>query len=222
MPYILIVIDELADLMASYGREVEGAIVRLAQMSRAVGIHLAVSTQRPSVEVITGLIKANITSRIALQVASGIDSRTIIDTSGAEKLLGNGDLLFVSSDSSKLQRIQGSFVTEKEIKDAVSYIKKNNELQNDEDFDIEEESKVSSPSIDFDKIESDEGKDELFEEAIQIVKESEKGSASLLQRKLRVGYARAARILDEMEQEGIVGPAKGSKAREVYLNKEEE
>ncbi len=221
MPYILIVIDELADLMASYGREVEGAIVRLAQMSRAVGIHLVVSTQRPSVEVITGLIKANITTRIALQVASGVDSRTILDSNGAEKLLGNGDLLFISSESSKPQRIQGSYVTEKEIKKTVKYIKKNNEYE-EEEVDMDEKDDASPSAIDFDKIENEEEKDELYDEAVKVVKKAEKGSASLLQRRLRIGYARAARILDSMEKEGIVGPPRGSKAREVYLDGEEE
>ncbi|HMB17421.1 MAG TPA: DNA translocase FtsK, partial [Candidatus Paceibacterota bacterium] len=220
MPYILIVIDELADLMASYGKAVEGAIVRLAQMSRAVGIHLVVSTQRPSVEVITGLIKANITTRVALQVASGVDSRTILDMSGAEKLLGNGDLLFLSAESSKPKRIQGSFVTEKEIKKVVKYIKKNNEYEED-DIEIEENKKKTSGGIDFEKFDK-EDKDELYEDAVKIIKDAGKGSASLLQRRLSIGYARAARLLDMMEEQGFVGPAQGSKPREVYFDDEEE
>ncbi len=231
MPYILLVIDELADLMASYGREVEGAIVRLAQLSRAVGVHLVVSTQRPSVEVITGLIKANITSRIALQVASGIDSRTILDSSGAEKLLGNGDLLFISSEFSKPRRIQGCFVTEKELKKVVEFIKKNNSLdQPSENIEGDEEKESLNSwskqenrtgSVDFDSFENEE-EDELYPEAIEVIKKTGKASASLLQRRLRVGYARAARLLDVMEEQGIIGPSQGSKPREVYLSKEEE
>lgn len=216
MPYILIIIDELADLMVSYGREVEGAIIRLAQLSRAVGVHLIVSTQRPSVEVITGLIKANITSRVALQVASGIDSRTILDSSGAEKLLGNGDLLFISSEFSKPKRIQGCFITEKELKKVVDFIKKNNKPgENEEDFED-----TNSPSVDFGDFDSEE--DELYSQAVEVVRKAGKASASLLQRRLRVGYARAARLLDIMEERGMVGPSQGAKPREVYLSQEEE
>ncbi|MEX1014440.1 MAG: DNA translocase FtsK 4TM domain-containing protein [Candidatus Paceibacterota bacterium] len=220
LPYILIVIDELADLMATYSREVEGAIIRLAQMSRATGIHLVVSTQRPSVEVITGLIKANITTRISLQVASQIDSRTILDMSGAEKLLGNGDLLFISSESSKPKRVQGAFITEKEIKSVVKYIKENNETPEEEYLEIEEK-EDSKPKIDFEKYNNNEDGDELYEDAIEVVKEAGKGSASLIQRRLRVGYARAARLLDMMEEAGIVGPPEGSKPRELLIESEE-
>ncbi|MEX2436550.1 MAG: DNA translocase FtsK, partial [Candidatus Paceibacterota bacterium] len=218
LPYILIVIDELADLMATYSREVEGAIIRLAQMARATGIHIIVSTQRPSVEVITGLIKANITSRIALQVASQIDSRTILDMAGAEKLLGNGDLLFISSESSKPKRVQGAFITEKEIKDVVNYIEDNNEVALDDDMDIEEDKEGLRPSIDFEKFSNDEDGDELYDEAVEVIRNAGKGSASLLQRRLRVGYARAARLLDMMEEAGIVGPPDGSKPRDVFLD----
>ncbi len=220
MPYILIIIDELADLMVSYGQEVEGAIIRLAQLSRAVGVHLVVSTQRPSVEVITGLIKANITSRIALQVASGVDSRTILDSSGAEKLLGNGDLLFVSSESSKPKRIQGCFVTEKELKKVVSFIKQNNKPGEGEEIPPAGGEDASSPSVDFGDFDTEE--DELYPEAVEVVRKSRKASASLLQRRLRVGYARAARLLDIMEERGTIGPSQGAKPREVYLDKEEE
>lgn len=219
LPYILIVIDELADLMAAYGREVEGAIIRLAQMSRATGIHLVVSTQRPSVEVITGLIKANITSRIAFQVASQVDSRTILDVSGAEKLLGNGDLLFISSESSKPKRVQGALITEKEIKSVVDFIKKNNEAKEFNGEEEIEESETPLSLIEFDDY--DENGDELFEEAVRVVREAGKASASLLQRRLRVGYARAARLLDMMEEKGLVGPADGAKPREVFIRKEE-
>lgn len=218
MPYIVIVMDELADLMASHGREVEGAIVRLAQMSRAVGIHLIVSTQRPSVEVITGLIKANITARIGLQVASQVDSRTILDQGGAEKLLGNGDLLLVSAESSNPKRVQGSFIEEEEVKKVADYIRDNN-AGGDE---VQLEKKGVPQRVDLDGYVSDEDKDDKFDEAVQVIKNAGKGSASLLQRRLSVGYARAARILDQMHEEGLVGPAEGSKAREVYMENFEE
>ncbi|MEK9194533.1 MAG: DNA translocase FtsK, partial [Patescibacteria group bacterium] len=195
MSYILVVIDELADLMTSFGREVEGTIIRLAQMSRATGIHLAVSTQRPSVEVITGLIKANITSRIALQVASQVDSRTILDTSGAEKLLGSGDLLFVSAELSKPMRIQGAYLTEDEIKKVTSFVKKNNEALEQETLSGENNGSGTSP-LDLENYSADGDDDEMLEEAIEVVRQAKKASASLLQRRLKVGYARAARLLD--------------------------
>jgi len=220
MPYILIIIDELADLMASYGREVEGSIIRLAQMARATGIHLVVSTQRPSVEVITGLIKANITSRIALQVASQIDSRTILDTPGAEKLLGNGDALFISAELSKPLRVQGAFISETEIKKVAQFIKDNNENQEEAlDFENNENGENKNSPLDFENFDTEE--DELLEEAIETVRAAKKASASLLQRRLKIGYARAARLLDIMEEKGIVGPADGAKPREVFYNKKE-
>lgn len=219
MPFIVIVIDELADLMAAYGRDVEGAIVRLAQMSRAVGIHLLVSTQRPSVEVITGLIKANITSRIAFQVASSVDSRTILDNSGAERLLGNGDMLFQAGDAAKPRRIQGSFVTEKEVKDVVKFIKAQAEqLETGEE--AEDNLKVDLDEAVLAGSTADEDvEDGLYKEAKQLVIESRKASASLLQRRLRVGYARAARILDILEEKGIIGPGDGAKPREVFVGR---
>ncbi len=221
MPFIVIVIDELADLMVSYGRDVEAAIVRLAQMSRAVGIHLIVSTQRPSVEVITGLIKANITTRIALQVASQIDSRTILDMSGAEKLLGRGDMLFLSGDTSKPRRVQAPLVTEQEVKEVVGFIREQAEkLQVD----------TAAPSglqVDFNAPaggnmpgsfgDGGEAEDDMYDDAKQVVIESGKASASLLQRRLRVGYARAARLLDILEENGIIGPGEGAKPRDVYV-----
>ncbi|HXF43855.1 MAG TPA: DNA translocase FtsK, partial [Candidatus Paceibacterota bacterium] len=222
LPYLLIVIDELADLMASFGREVEGSIIRLAQMSRATGIHLVVSTQRPSVEVITGLIKANITSRVALQVASQVDSRTILDNAGAEKLLGSGDLLFVSAELSKPRRIQGAFVTEDEVKKVVSFIRDNNKVEVEEEvpsFDSENGGNglTGSPEVTLDLDEYGNGSDDdLYEEAVQLVRSAKKASASLLQRRLRVGYARAARLLDIMEERGVVGPGEGAKPREVF------
>ncbi|TSA45349.1 DNA translocase FtsK [bacterium] len=220
LPYIVIVIDELADLMTSYGREVEGSIIRLAQMSRATGIHLIVSTQRPSVEVITGLIKANITSRIALQVASQIDSRTILDNAGAEKLLGSGDALFISAELSKPLRVQGAYITEEEIKKVTNFIKENNESA-DDGINVSngngtgEESRVS---LNFDDFDLDSDNDELLEEAMETVRAAKKASASLLQRRLKVGYARAARLLDIMEERGIIGPGDGAKPREVFYN----
>lgn len=229
MPYLVIVIDELADLMAAYGRELEGTIVRLAQMARAVGIHLIVSTQRPSVEVITGLIKANITSRIAFQVASQVDSRTILDISGAEKLLGNGDMLFVGAEFTKPKRFQGTLVSEEEVKRVVKFLrdsfKETIEEEEEEDNGGLESALEGNgrSSIDLDKFSKNkEHEDELYPEALELVISARKASASLLQRRLRVGYARAARLLDMLEDEGIVGPSDGAKPREVYKYPESE
>ncbi len=215
LPWIVIVVDELADLMAAYGREIEGSIVRLAQMARATGIHLVLSTQRPSVEVITGLIKANITSRIALQVASQIDSRTILDSAGAEKLLGNGDMLFVSSEFSKPKRIQGAFISEEEVKKVIGFINENNRESGGEEMSFEKTPAEGNQNI-FDDFSEHDG-DELFDEAVTTVTEAKKASASLLQRRLKVGYARAARLLDLMEARGIIGPGDGAKPREVFV-----
>ncbi len=226
MPLIILVIDELADLMAAYGRDLEGPIVRLAQMSRAVGIHLIVSTQRPSVEVITGLIKANITSRIAFQVASQVDSRTILDMSGAEKLLGNGDMLYLAGDTSKPRRLQGAFVSEKEAKAVVKFLK-------DQEYESEE-TEISGEALEESLAQSIEsgsaskaGPDEfsdadepLFEQAREVVIQAHKASASLLQRRLRVGYARAARLLDMLEERRVIGPSVGAKPREVLIKSE--
>ncbi len=217
MPYIVIVIDELADLMTSFGKEVEGSIIRLAQMARATGIHLVVSTQRPSVEVITGLIKANITTRIALQVASQIDSRTILDTTGAEKLLGSGDALFIAADISKPVRVQGAYLSEEEIKKVTSFIKKNNEVISSDEIKIENGGNGSQANLDLENMDMSDG-DELLDEAIELVRAAKKASASLLQRRLKVGYARAARLLDLMEERGIVGPGEGAKPREVFIS----
>jgi len=211
LPYIVIVIDELADLMAVAANEVEAAIVRLAQMARATGIHLIVATQRPSVDVITGLIKANITSRIAFNVASQIDSRTIIDTAGADKLLGNGDMLFISSTEGKPKRIQGALVSDSEIEGVVKFLSKQEEPEFNPEI-TEKQGRLS-----FGGVVAGEGEidDELFEEAKSLVIQSGKASASLLQRRLKVGYARAARLLDYLEEQGIVGPADGAKPREI-------
>ncbi len=220
LPYLVIVVDELADLMASYGREVEGSVVRLAQMARATGLHLILSTQRPSVEVITGLIKANITSRIALQVASQVDSRTILDTSGAEKLLGGGDLLFISSELSKPKRIQGGYITEEEINKVADFIRDNNEAVAAEEGEAQFDAKAGTPfAADFDDFMGSEDDDELYDDAVRVVGEAQKASASLLQRRLKVGYARAARLLDIMEERGVIGPGEGAKPREVFLEK---
>lgn len=210
LPYIVLIIDELADLMASNGRDVEAAIVRLAQMSRAVGIHLIVATQRPSTEVITGLIKANITSRVAFQVASQIDSRTIIDGGGAEKLLGNGDMLFMSGDASKPRRIQGTYISDKDIKRVVEFIKNQKDAEYDETV-VQEMEKQANFLENGDDI-----NDELYDAAKDVVLGAKKASASLLQRRLKVGYARAARLMDILERKGVVGPSEGAKPRAVY------
>lgn len=220
MPYLVIIIDELADLMAAYGREVEGTIIRLAQMARAVGIHLVVSTQRPSVEVLTGLIKANITSRVALQVPSQVDSRTILDMGGAEKLLGNGDMLYQSGDSSKPRRLQGVYLSEKEIKRVVEYIAEKNPTSAVSEPEVDNHDiSNGNLSADIDSFNDDFSDDELFESAKEVIFAAKKASASLLQRRLRVGYARAARLLDIFEEKGLIGPGDGAKPREVFLEK---
>ncbi len=219
LPYIVIVIDELADIMHSYPRELEACIVRLAQMSRAVGIHLILSTQRPSVNVITGLIKANVPTRMALQVASQIDSRTILDASGAETLLGAGDMLYQSSDMAKPVRIQTAFIGEDEVKKVVSYIKRNNagDLASIDlggnGTPIEPNDVIGLVNGDLD---DDEIDDDLYQDAKQTVEAAGRASTSYLQRKLRIGYSRAARLMDVLEAQGVIGPADGSKPREVY------
>jgi DNA segregation ATPase FtsK/SpoIIIE, S-DNA-T family len=222
MPYIVVIVDELADLMQSYPRELEAAIVRLAQMSRAVGIHLILSTQRPSVNVITGLIKANIPSRIALQVASQVDSRTILDSSGAEKLLGQGDMLYLSSEMSKPTRIQSAFISENEVKELAKYLRESyiDEIGNQINLSAETTSTnaIFSSSVGNDDTESD---DDLYEEARVTVMQAGKASTSFLQRKLRVGYARAARLMDLLEERGVIGPGSGAKPREVISNSRE-
>ena len=197
MPFIVIIIDELADLMQIYPRELEAAVVRLAQMSRAVGIHLILSTQRPSVNIITGLIKANIPARIALQVSSQIDSRTILDTAGAEKLLGAGDMLFLSGEMSKPKRIQSAYISEKEVKAVVKYLRDTyaDELQDEINFSTENTSNsIFSSSVDEDSFDGND--DEMYEEARATVVGAGRASTSFLQRKLRIGYARAARLMD--------------------------
>jgi S-DNA-T family DNA segregation ATPase FtsK/SpoIIIE len=217
MPYIVLIIDELADIMSAYPRELESGIVRLAQMSRAIGIHLILSTQRPSVKVITGLIKANIPARVALQVASQIDSRTILDTGGAEKLLGAGDMLFLSGEMSKPRRIQAPFITETEVKRVVSWIAKQNEgiLPMEIDFTDNSKQNGGTDAI-FASMEGEsDDDDELYGEAKKTVIEAGKASTSYLQRKLGVGYARAAKLIDMLEERGVVGPADGAKPRDI-------
>ncbi len=218
MPFIVLIVDELADLMAARGRDIEAGIVRLAQMARAVGIHLVVATQRPSVEVITGLIKANITSRITFQVASQVDSRTVLDASGAEKLLGLGDMLFVSAEITKPKRIQAAYVSDKEVKKVAKFIKTENPLADEGEpaQEITEElEKTLEENKDIDFMAG--GDDPLYEEAKKVVVEANKASASLLQRRLRVGYARAARLIDMLEEKGVVGPGEGAKPREILI-----
>ena len=216
MPYIVIIIDELADIMSSYPRELESAIVRLAQMSRAVGIHLILSTQRPEVNVITGLIKANIPARVALKVSSQIDSRTILDAGGAEKLLGAGDMLY-SSGEAQPERLQSAFISESEVKKVVKYLA---DTYADE---VSEEITLTAGSISADKTifessledEDADDDDEMYEEARICVMEAGKASTSYLQRKLKLGYARAARLMDKLEERGVIGPGDGAKPREV-------
>ena len=217
MPYIVLMIDELADIMQTYPRELEGGIVRLAQMSRAVGIHLVLSTQRPSVKVITGLIKANIPSRVALQVASQIDSRTILDGSGAEKLLGAGDMLFLSGEMSKPRRVQAAYISEDELKRVIAHIAKQAEGSLPSEINFEEGAQRSNDPIFASMGDSmgDEEDDELYSDAKKTVIEAGKASTSYLQRKLGVGYARAARLMDLLEDRGVIGPADGAKPRDV-------
>lgn len=236
IPYIVIIIDELADLMASHGKEVEGAIIRLAQMARAVGIHLILSTQKPIVTVITSLIKSNIPTRIAFRVPSLMDSRTILDASGAEKLLGNGDMLFSAAEAVDLRRVQGVFVSEEEIKRVVDFIKKQKFEKIEDDLEDEivttetkpegnrngEVTTVQNPDmIDFDSIESSDQEDSLYDEAKKIVIQSKKASSSLLQRRLRVGYSRAARLIDMLEERGIIGASDGAKPREILVDSDQ-
>jgi len=235
LPYIVLIIDELADLMSVRGKEIESYVVRLAQMSRATGIHLILATQRPSVEVITGLIKANITSRIALKVGSLIDSRTILDSSGAEKLLGRGDMLLMSKEVSKPRRVQSPYISETEIKKVVTWITDSNtevkeKIEEESSFietepEKEENSLVGeltksmeTPEAQMDTFFSKE--DPMYEEAKRTVIQSRKASTSLLQRRLGVGYARAARLMDILEERGVVGPQDGARPREVYMSEE--
>ena len=217
MPYIVIIIDELADIMQAYPRELESAIVRLAQMSRAVGIHLLLSTQRPSVNVITGLIKANVPSRVALQVASQIDSRTILDYAGAEKLLGAGDMLYAASDMPQPERIQSAFVSESELKAVVEWIVSHNEPGGADEIVLAGSVSPDKTIFDSGSLEDSGNEDDLYDDARSTVIETGKASTSFLQRKLGVGYARAARLVDMLEERGVVGPGIGAKPRDVLV-----
>lgn len=213
LPYIVAIVDELSDLMMVASNEVEDAIIRLAQMARAAGIHMILATQRPSVDVITGLIKANVPSRMAFAVSSGTDSRTIIDSSGAEKLLGRGDMLFLPMGMNKPVRVQGAFISDKDVENVVEFVKAQQEASYDTSMEVTDEEANDSGS--------DDEEDELFAEAVEFITKEQKCSISLLQRKFKIGYNRAARIVDRMAEKGFVGPQEGSKPRQVYLKKEE-
>lgn len=216
MPYMVVVVDELADLMTQAAKEVEASIVRIAQMARAVGIHLIVATQRPSVDVITGIIKANIPTRVAFAVASQADSRTILDQGGAEKLLGRGDMLYLSTEFPQPKRVQGVFISDKEIRGVTDFLKREGEAEYDESI-LSFKPGRSGVSTSGGDGEID---DDMFEEAKELVVQTGKASASLLQRRLRVGYARAARLLDLLEEQGVIGPADGAKPRDVLITQD--
>lgn len=222
MPYIVIFIDELADLMAFAPTEIEDSICRLAQKARAAGIHLILATQRPSVDVITGLIKANVPTRLAFNVSSMVDSRVILDQPGAEKLLGRGDMLYIPPDQSKPTRIQGTYVSEKEVNALVSFLKEKNPPVAYTEEVLSQQGSVGNRRGGGSGGGSGDGKDPLFEDAMRLVCQHDKASASLLQRRLSVGYARAARILDQLEENGIIGPGEGSKPRDVLIKSVEE
>jgi S-DNA-T family DNA segregation ATPase FtsK/SpoIIIE len=211
MPYIVVIVDELADLMMVASREVEASIMRLAQMARAAGIHLILATQRPSVDVITGVIKANFPTRIAFQVASKHDSRTIIDGNGAEHLLGRGDMLYLSSGAGGLVRVHGAFVSDEEIERTVESLKRQGKPVYDESILTPRED--ATPELD-----GDDEKDEMYDQAVAIVSETRQASISMIQRRLRIGYNRAARLVERMETEGLVGAADGAKPRAILMS----
>ena len=218
LPYIVVIIDELADLMMVAAKEVEDSILRITQKARAAGIHLIVATQRPSTDVITGLIKANIPSRISFAVGSGIDSRTILDQTGAEKLLGKGDMLFLPIGVNAPTRIQGSFITDDEIKRIIDFTINQQKAQYDEslmNLEVSDHNVNNASGVEFGDAANDD--DQIYNEVVQFVIESQKASASLLQRRFKIGYNRAARLVDLLEERGIVGPANGAKAREVLV-----
>jgi DNA segregation ATPase FtsK/SpoIIIE, S-DNA-T family len=211
LPYIILVIDELADLMMVSSRDVEEAITRLAQMARAAGIHLIIATQRPSVDVLTGIIKANFPTRISFQVSSKVDSRTILDAIGAEHLLGDGDMLFMPPGVGRVVRIHGAFVSEDEIKGVTDFLRKQKKPDYDESIlSVSEENGTDEAELE---------RDEKYEQAVEVVMQTGQASISMIQRRLRVGYNRAARMIELMEIEGIVGPSDGVRPREVYGRK---
>ena len=213
LPYIVVIVDELADLMMVASKDVEASITRIAQMARAAGIHLIIATQRPSVDVITGIIKANIPSRIAFAVSSQTDSRTIIDSIGAEKLLGRGDMLFLPSGRSKPIRVQGAFLDDDEVTDIVKYITEQMKANYEKSV-IMNQKQEEKAAV--------ESEDELYPDAKWFVIEEQRASASLLQRQFRVGYNRAARLVDDLEANGVIGPASGSKPRSVLIENHED
>ena len=220
LPQIVIIIDELADLMMVASKDVEDSICRLAQKARAAGMHLVIATQRPSVDVITGIIKANIPSRISFAVSSQIDSRTILDMVGAEKLLGKGDMLFYPAGATKPTRVQGAFVSDKEVEKIVDFIKANGEVKYNEDI-IEQIENANKTEKDLEAEQADDdGTDPLLMEAIDTVVDTRQASTSFIQRRFKVGYARAGRIIDQMEERGVISGYQGSKPREVLMSKE--
>jgi S-DNA-T family DNA segregation ATPase FtsK/SpoIIIE len=217
MPYIVIVIDEMADLMMVAKRDVEALIVRIAQKARAVGIHLVLATQRPSVDVITGLIKANVPARIAFTVASQIDSMTILDQAGAEKLLGQGDMLMKTVTMPKPKRIQGAWVTDEEVGKITDHLRMQSAPQYNDEI-ISQPVQLNGKGGVVMDMDGGSGGDDMFRDAVRAVIEGRKASTSYLQRRLRIGYSRAARIIEEMEEQGIIGPADGSRPREVLIS----
>jgi S-DNA-T family DNA segregation ATPase FtsK/SpoIIIE len=215
LSYIVVIIDELADLMLVAPADVEMAIARITQMARAAGIHCIVATQRPSVDVITGVIKANIPARIAFQVAAKVDSRTILDAMGADKLLGKGDMLYLPPGSAKLIRAQGALITDQEIQSIVDFIS----AQGKPSYDLEITQQLSKPASSMNEEEEASDEDEeLIQQCIEVIRSEQKASVSLLQRRLKLGYGRAARLMDELERRGIVGPSKGAEPRDILID----
>ena len=227
LPQVVVIIDELADLMLVAAKEVEDSICRIAQMGRAAGMHLIIATQRPSADVITGLMKANIPSRIAFSVASAMESRIILDTQGAEKLVGKGDMLFAPIGTGKPQRVQGCFVTDSEVEAVANYVKENYVADYDQGVmkEIEKQAvqtgKKAATAADPEPNGDELDGDEMLPAAVDVILETGQASVSMLQRRLKLGYARAARIVDEMEEKGIVGPFQGSKPRAILITKEQ-
>jgi S-DNA-T family DNA segregation ATPase FtsK/SpoIIIE len=214
LSYIVVIIDELADLMLVAPADVEMAIARITQMARAAGIHCIVATQRPSVDVITGVIKANIPARIAFQVAAKVDSRTILDAMGADKLLGKGDMLYLPPGAAKLTRAQGVLITDQEIQALVDFIAK----QSKPSYELEIHQQLSKPALNFDEENGCDEDEDLIQQCIEVIRSEQKASVSLMQRRLRLGYTRAARIMDELEARGIVGPSKGAEPRDILID----